>query len=216
MQPGSALRGSPLSIQPRVAVLDRFNNLATEDALVKTVTAELVGEFQVGTLGGQVVMSLVGGFANFTDLSINNPAVRYKLRFLANGTWDTDNPKVGEGRRAIYPPMITESESFQILGVVSGLLVQQEPAQAYGGSAFLVQPKISLVDLNQQVVASASNAVRATVLSGPNGEAKLYPMPALQAAVFGVVLFTDLAIDLAGPNYKLQFEVVRIRQVTLD
>ena len=213
VQPGSALRGSPLSIQPRVAVLDRFGNYALEDEFVKTVTAELVGVQQVGTLGGQLVQKFVSGFATFTDLSVNNPAVQYKLRFYANGTWDTSNPKVGTGMEAIDPPIVAESESFQILGLVSGLRVQQQPEQAYGGSSFEVQPRVALVDLNGQVVASASNTVRATVVAGPAGFADVRPVPALQSAAFGVVQFTDLTLDVAGSGYILEFEILGLGEI---
>eukprot|EP00802_Teleaulax_amphioxeia_P000012 Tamp_00012.p1 GENE.Tamp_00012~~Tamp_00012.p1 ORF type:complete len:6480 (+),score=452.85 Tamp_00012:1082-19441(+) len=208
VQPGSALRGSPLSTQPRVAVLDRFGNYAMEDSFVTAVTAELVGFGQVGTLGGQVVQNFNNGFASFTDLSVNNPAAQYVIRFSANGTYEKSY-KEGDGRIVINPPIVAESESFIVMGLVKGLQVLQQPLLASGGAALLQQPRIALVDLNNQIVASATRTVRATIVPGTGSPgAVLSPIPALTAAEFGIVQFTDVSIDLAGSGYRMQFEVL--------
>jgi len=210
VQPGSALRGSPLSIQPRVAVLDRFNNIAIEDSFVRAVTAELVGFGQVGTLGGQVVQSFKNGFASFTDLSVNNPAAQYVIRFSANGTYGKSY-KQGDGRIVINPPIVAESRSFIIMGLVKGLQVLQQPRLAFGGAAFLRQPRLALVDLNNQIVASATSTVRATIVPGTGSvAAAISPIPVLKAAQFGIVQFTDISIDVAGSGYRLQFEVLGV------
>ena len=212
VEPGSALRGSLLSVQPIVTVRDVFDNVAVEDAFVTTVTAELIGFGQVGTLGGRVVQSFVGGQATFTDLSVNNPAARYVIRFSANGTYDASFPKVGTGRAVINPPLLAESHSFIVTGLVTGLELQQQPASAFGGSAFGQQPRVALIDLNRQIVASSSRTVRVSVLAGPSDDPILRPIPALQAARFGVVQFTDLSIDHAGQGYRLQFEVLGLSE----
>jgi len=211
-QPGSALRGSPLSVAPAVALLDAFGNLVVDGGgvashpyrfphrspycsltptmfspgrrgrgradrlrtgrgpvIVKSLDSALLQApprracpcrlsdarawppEQVGTFGGATRQVVAGGVARFDDLSVNNPAPRYRLRFTA---------AAGVGTLA------AESSDFTITGLVSALRVLQQPGGARGGEPIDLQPRLALIDAIGQVRLEARSAARAAVAAG--------------------------------------------------
>ena len=184
---------------------------------------------QVGTFGGATRQGVAGGVARFDDLSVNNPAPRYRLRFTA---------AAGAGTLA------AESSDFTITGLVSALRVLQQPGGARGGEPLDLQPRLALIDAigqvgsasgspvrrarrrccrpccftprcftftlrgAEQVVSTEVRNVRATLEQGAGGGAALSPQLAQPASELGVVSYSDLAIDRAGAAYTLKFAVL--------
>src|SRR5207253_2461949 len=80
-QPGGAIVGTPLSVQPAVKLLDAGGNVLTTDS-THVVTAALTTPGSA-TLGGTTALTLANGVAAFTNLAVNQ-AGTYTLTASSN------------------------------------------------------------------------------------------------------------------------------------
>ncbi len=183
-QPGNGEGGHSLSTAPTVNVRDAYNNIRTADN-ASLVTAAIKDNPSGGTLAGSTVVSVSGGLATFTDLSIDRPGVGYTLRFATSPA--TKN---------------ADSNSFDITSTTASQLgVLTQPSGASGGSPFVGQPTVAIQDHDGNTMLTNSSNVTVSLGAGSGTLSGTKTV----AAVNGIATFTDLRIDSAGGGYVLHF-----------
>jgi hypothetical protein len=83
-QPTDTMAGHTISPAVMVAMVDQFGNVETGDN-TDVVTLSLSTNPGGGTLSGTLTMTVSGGLATFSDLSINLPGVGYTLHASVGG-----------------------------------------------------------------------------------------------------------------------------------
>merc|ERR1719187_795629 len=130
--------------------------------------------------------------------------------YLAPENNAQDGTPVHEISYAADAAALQESLTFDTLAVPAGLVISTEPNGAFEMAAFTQQPSLYVVDTNgtqMSVVGGEGDPwiVTASVLSGPGGDAVNNVTAEI---VDGWATFTDLAIDLTGDDYILQFAII--------
>ena len=146
-QPSSGTGGTPLSVQPCVALLDQQNRLVNTDNnsyyVGKRISARFVSsKLPVGAPWAVLQQEGVdttlvypsapisGGYACFSGLKVSDLARGYVINFYS----------VDDARQV-------DSAPFNILlGPPDALVVMQQPGSAFGGEPFLPQPRVGVVD----------------------------------------------------------------------
>ena len=111
-QPGGAVNGARLSVQPVVRITDSGGNTVTSSN-VNVVASIASGS---GTLTGTKTTAAVSGFASFTDLVITGTAGPFTLRFASSGLSST----------------ISNSFSLEF-GAATGVSIVRQPGDAFNG-----------------------------------------------------------------------------------
>lgn len=189
-QPGGtgAAVGSPLPSQPVVTLQDAGGNTATADA--SSVTLGITPG--TGTAGAALgcttnPLAVTSGVAAFTGCTIGLAGTGYRLRAT-----DGALPAV-------------DSTAFTVVnGPPVKLEFVQQPAGAYGGTAFTTQPMVAIRDAAGTTVSGDTSSVTLAIkpLTGTAGAAfscTADPKP----AVAGVATFSGCKIDKLGTAYQL-------------
>jgi hypothetical protein len=191
-QPGNGTGGSTFSTQPVVTLQDANGNTVTGTAQNVTVSIQNnagPGGVLSGTL--TVAVNTSTGQATFTNLSIDKAGTGYTLTAIGN-TVSTS-------------PGVVISSAFNVtMGPAVKIAITTQPGAGTGGSAFSVQPAVTLQDAGGNTVtgtaqnitfAIQNNAGPGGVLSGTN--------PVAVNTSTGVATFTNLSIDKIGTGYTL-------------
>ena len=190
-QPGSAIRGAPLSIQPSLQLQDSFGNLISFGLPVLSIRTSLSFNAGMGTLAGRLVQIVQNGSVSFKDLSINNPAIGYTLRFYVNLS---------------IPNSWTDSSPFNISGVPSGLVILKQPQDSIGGQIMQPAPHIAVVDSDFQYVMQSTGLTAIAFIRGSSLNSEEW---------IGVIIpdqigfiFPNITVSKAGQGNTLIFKVL--------
>lgn len=187
-QPAGSTGGVSLAAQPVVVVQDAGGNLVSSSGA--TVSASITPATGTGgaTLLGTTSQAAAAGVATFTNLAIDLAGTGYSLTFASAGLTS-----------AI-------SGTFNItVGAAASLSVSTQPAGASGGTQFATQPVVQVVDAGGNLVTGAGNSITVSIKAGTGTTGAALSGTLTLAASGGVATWLDLAIDLAGTAYELEF-----------
>jgi len=123
----------------------------------------------------------------------------------AGATGDFD----GDGKPDFVAGSFYSPEIFTFLNSAcspSHLLITGQPTSCnVPGSAFETQPEVKVFDDGDNVIACDTGTVTASIASGTGSSGATLQGTTAVAAVAGVATFSDLAIDLPGRGYRLEF-----------
>ena len=171
-QPAGAESGVSFATQPVIEVRDGANTrVNTAELVTATITSG------AGTLAGTTTVAANHGVAQFTNLVIAGSGA-FVITFTS--------PASSSG----------SSVSFTVTQVVRQLVITTQPGGAVSGANLAPQPAVSLRDQAGLVVSTATNAVTATVASGPG----VLGGTSTVNAVGGVASFATLKITGAGAH----------------
>ena len=177
-QPGEAISGSPLTVQPVVQFRTAAGAVAT--SYTAAVTTSLVGAN--GALQGTTTVNAVNGTATYTDLRVTGVGT-YTLSFSTPG----------------FPA--TSTGTFNIAPVpATGILVVTQPAGAVSGSPLTVQPVVQFRTATGAIATSYTAPVTAALV----GAGGTLQGTSTVNAVSGSATFTDLRVTGAG-TYAMSF-----------
>ncbi len=171
----TAVSGTVFAVQPVVQVHDGSGNVVPVGT---SVTASLGSGS--GTLLGTTTVAAVNGVATFTDLRIAGGGA-HSITFAASGL------------TGVTAGVITVSQ------VATSLEVATAPGGAVGGSPFLSQPVIRILDEAGAVVTTGSGAALSVTAAVASGSGSLSGTTVV-AAVAGVASFGNLAITGSGAH----------------
>jgi hypothetical protein len=185
-QPSSSPQsGVAFGQQPVIQVLDAANNPVSQSLISVTATINTGG----GAIGGTTSASTNGsGVATFTNLSIAGTIGNRTLHFAATSLTAvnsaTINLTAGPMSKLVFTTQPSTTTAGQTIGGGSGVVVTAEDAQnnvvtTFGGSV--------------SIAPTAATGTSGATLSGTTS----------MAASSGVAQFSNLSIDSAGTNYKL-------------
>jgi hypothetical protein len=190
--------GSVFATQPRVAVLDAFDNIVLTDS-GRTITASYSGA-NGGTLSGSpnLIATTSNGVATFSGLKfVGTPGTNYSLRFtVASDTLTAVN-----------------SANFTLThAAASQIVIVQQPI---GGNAvrspLTVQPIVEIQDQYGNLVTSGSDSTRVVTVNinsdNNTGRGDLSSGQQTATAVGGRATFTNVILSDAAVNndYTLDF-----------
>jgi hypothetical protein len=184
-QPSGGTAGAPWTGQPAVTVLDAGGNVVdTSTDLVTLAVATNPGGG--GLTCTSVAVVPTAGVASFAGCAIDRAGLGYTLRATAPGLVAATSASLSIGP-----------------GAATGLRFATSPTTASGGSAFVGQPIVVVVDANDNVV-TASSAVVTLAIGRDPGDGSLACNGGLAtAAVGGTASFASCSIDRAGTGYTL-------------
>jgi hypothetical protein len=182
-QPGGASGGVAFSTQPVVTVEDGAGEPVAWDN--STVTIGIVSGTPTsggqGTLSGCTSTGEKNGVFTFVGCTINTAGTGYKLTA-------TD----GHLSSATSTPFSVGT------GPASHIAFTTEPANAFGGDAFVTQPTLAIEDAGGNTVTTDTHGIALTIASGPGGTLS----GCAGANTAGVVSFSGCSINTAG-TYSL-------------
>ncbi|MCC6573578.1 MAG: hypothetical protein IT462_07295 [Planctomycetes bacterium] len=186
-QPLTTTGGAVFVPAPRVQVRDAGGNLLP--GFVGNMDVAMGNNPTGAALSGMQSITVVGGVATFSDLSVNLAGTNYTLVFSISGG------------------ITGASAPFNItVGGASRLVIVQHPTDATGGMAFTPQPVVQVQDAGGNVVTSETPTITAAITSGTGESGGELWGTATLAAVAGQAQFTDLAVTKAGTTpYTLTF-----------
>jgi len=181
-QPAGAKGGSALTTQPIVEVQDAAGH-RVGGATVRVKVA-LGANPAGGKLSGKLAIDVVDGVAVFSNLTIDKMGAGYTLTVSAEGLTSAT------------------SASFDVeVGSPTRVRFATQPAGAFGGTPFVTQPVVDVMDAGGNIV--AGGVVDVVVAIGVNpANGHLAGTKALTTST-GRATFTDLKIDKAGQGYTL-------------
>ena len=207
-EPDAASGGTPLRLQPKLAVVDPAANLVSRAQ--GTVDVRLQGPEM---LLGNTQVPLINGEAQFTDLTINLNATGYVMIFSAK-LQSVDMPPGILGHRWYGEVNMSQiSESFQVMaGRVVRMLLFRQPGEAYGGE-MVPQPIIHFVDSGGNLV--AGDLMMVSVAARRMQRAEVILADALladehlgfYASDTGSIEFTDLELLHPWQRFQLVFSI---------
>jgi hypothetical protein len=189
-QPSGAVNGIVFTTQPIVRVTDSAGNTVTSYT-GNVVAAKVSG---VGTLYGTVTVAAVGGIATFTNLylqgAIGNSFLKFTPTSLTAANAETLTVTIG----APYAAAVTRSS----------------PPFATSGSAFVIQPQVTIRDIGTNAITTATSVVTATVSAGGAIVGR-----DTATAVAGVATFATLGLSgTGGDSYTVTYTVSGITPAT--
>lgn len=148
-QPTNAIANAPLTPAVTVAVQDAAGHVATADSTT-TITLAIGTNPGGATLSGGGPVTVVAGVATFPAVSLSKVGTGYTLNALSTGLTSTT------------------STTFTVtVGAAARLAFTRQPsATAYSGSAFAVQPIVTVQDAYGNTVTAGSHSVRLTPSGG--------------------------------------------------
>jgi hypothetical protein len=173
-QPAGAANGVPLTTQPAVQLLDASGVPVT---FARTAVTAMIAS-GAGTLLGTTTVNAVNGIATFTNLQITGANAGTRLGFSAPGV------------------TAVQSSSILVVQVVYQIVVTSLPGSVTSGVALSPPPTVELRDADGFKVASATNAVTASIGSGTGTLSGTLTVN----AVAGIATFSNLIITGTGPN----------------
>ncbi|MBX3459348.1 MAG: DUF2341 domain-containing protein [Planctomycetes bacterium] len=188
VQPSSTTGGAVITPAVQVSAHDAGGNVVTGHALDLDVA---LGNAGSATLGGTVSNVTGNGTVSFSDLSVNLVGTGYFLHFTDNS--GTPLPQV-------------DSASFDItVGPAFRLVMSQEPGDGFGGEALTPSPVVHIVDAGGNLVDVTGTDVIAAITAGTGTTGAAIVAGATATSANGIVTFTGIAINLAGTDYRLDF-----------
>ena len=182
-QPQSTIAGAALSPAVTVQVLDSFGNLCTTD---NTSVVSLGFSTNPGgsTLSGATSVTVAGGVATFSTLSLNRTGTGYTLNA-------TDGALIA-----------ATTNPFDVSpGAPTSVAFLQQPTNATAGVTLAPAVTARILDSSGNVCTGSSAAVSVAFVSNPGGATLGGTLT--QNAVSGVATFANLSVNLAG-SYSLQ------------
>ncbi len=197
-QPGGGTAGATWAQQPVVEARNAGGTVDTSftGAVAAAITTGTGNPS--GTLLGTVSVNCVAGVANFTNLAIDLAGTGYTLDFSATGLTGTT------------------SGTFNITASTTAtqLVVTTQPGGGTGGSAWAQQPVVEARDAGGSVDTAFTGAVLAVISTGTGNPSGTLLGTVSVNCVAGVASFTNLAIDLAGTGYTLDFSATGLTGTT--
>ena len=173
-----AASGAAFTTQPVLEVKDSSGNLVT--ASTATVSATVTQVLGSGTLTGTTTATASGGVVTFGDLGLNGLAgTSYLLTFSSTG-------------------LLPEQQTILLgLGAPATLSLVQQSVGTASGAAFVVQPRVAILDAGGNIVTTSSAAVLASVTQVSVGGELTGALvgTASQTATSGIASFTNLGIS---------------------
>lgn len=171
--------GDAFTPTPIVEAIDA--NGARVPTYADTVTLTLDSAGAAVALGGTVGLPAVAGVAHFADLSVTRTGFLYTLIASAPGLVPDTTPQ------------------FTIIAAAGyRLLFVSEPGYASGGTPFVTQPSVVVLDsFSNQSPVTAS--VTLTLLGGPGA----LHGTRIVTATLGLAPFANLYVDSLGVGYRL-------------
>jgi hypothetical protein len=173
-----AASGARFTTQPVLQVKDSSGNLVTSSTA--TVTASVAQVLGSGTITGTTTATASGGIITFSDLGLNGLAgTSYLITFRSTG-------------------LLQEQQTVLLgLGSPATLSLVQQSVGTASGAAFVVQPRVAILDAGGNVITTSSAAVLASVAQVSVGSELTGALvgTASQAASSGIATFTNLGIS---------------------
>ncbi|MCA8939216.1 MAG: hypothetical protein KDB07_05400, partial [Planctomycetes bacterium] len=177
IQPGNGTAGLILTTQPTVFATDAFGNHDLDYTGLATAFIENDSSPNGAYLDGSNQRTMIGGFALYVDLRIDEAAMGYTLRFTAPG----------------LAPAI--STPFDISpSTASTMRIETQPGNGVAGMNLSTQPQLVIEDAFGNTVDDTGTQVSAVISTDPHGAAVLQGA-AMIPSMNGIVDFTDLRID---------------------
>ncbi|MEJ0085481.1 MAG: glycoside hydrolase family 44 protein [Pseudomonadota bacterium] len=192
-QPAGQLAGGVFATQPVVHV--RANGATDTSDNSTVVTASIVAG--TGTVGAMVVgnatATAVAGVVTFTNLGVDLAGGGYQLNFSAPGL-----------------AAVNSAAFDRTSPVVRSLAIAIQPSGGTPGAAFGTQPVVNV--RRNAVLDPTDNAtvVTASLVAGSGTAGAVLSGTTTATSVAGVATFTNLAINLAGADYKLRFTATAV------
>lgn len=188
-QPVNQFGGQVFTVQPKVSILD-INGRPRVDITSGNVKFRLKSRGDNVQLGpnAENLFPIVNGVSTATGLVLNPVGTGYTVEAIA----------IDQGLQGV-------SSAFNVTaGAAYQMQVMQQPGSAFGGEAFKIQPIIQVQDQGGNVV-HKEGVVNVTLIHNGNS-GTLTPLAAKNGKVVdGQVAFENLAIDVAGMEYQLNF-----------
>ena len=189
-QPSGAVNGSIFTTQPVVRVTDSAGNTVT--SYTGNVVASRASG--VGTLSGTTTVTAVAGVATFTNLvltgAIGNSFLRFTPTSLAAANADTLTVTIGSPNVAA--------------------VTRSVPTFSTSGSAFVIQPQVTIRDIGGNTITTSTSVVTATVSVGGTIVGS-----DTATAVSGIATFANLGLSgTGGDTYTLTYSVPGITAAT--
>lgn len=189
-QPSGAVNGSIFTTQPVVRVTDSAGNTVTSYA-GNVVASKASG---VGTLSGTLTVAAVAGVATFTNLvltgAIGNSFLRFTPTSLTVANADTLTVTIGSPNVAA--------------------VTRSVPTFSTSGSAFVIQPQVTIRDIGGNTITTSTSVVTATVSVGGTIVGR-----DTATAVSGIATFANLGLSgTGGDTYTLTYSVPGITAAT--
>ncbi|OQR91459.1 hypothetical protein THRCLA_08991, partial [Thraustotheca clavata] len=201
---GVAQGGTPFSPQPTIAIVDKGGNIVNSvnsGTVSVAIANNPVGGILTPTIAYTV--SFYQGFGKFYDLQIDKAGGPYTLKF----TGDASLALPGGNTYTTFPFTVA-------IGPPSTMSITAYPLAAIGGSAFVTQPTIQLLDAGGNTLPSQPGMlIAATIYANPS-MGTLYPSIETRVSVTnGIASFKNLRIDKAGNNYILRFAILMLNSL---
>ena len=202
-QPGGGNETVPFTIQPRLKIVDIDDQLVTTLGYGHRSNWTVTAAIQKGTgdphaqLEGNVTVTFIDGWANFTDLRITHNGSDYSLVF------NVTKPTTAKFNTTSLP--------FEVKQRILYFSVTAQPADANETVTFGKQPRIEVRDAaNGAIVDNTGWKGRrwisiASIANPEDNEGHLNGTIQVEFAG-GVAQFTNLSVDIAGQNYILSLE----------
>ncbi|GLE06228.1 hypothetical protein PINS_up015470 [Pythium insidiosum] len=196
VQPLTSVAGEPLVLAPVVALTDDNGNILTTEN-TGTVRATIgVNPTRYATVQPTAnQFAIVNGIAKCDGLIINTAATGYTLAIMS----------FTHGVR-------TETAAFDIIvGAPFQVAVGADISTAFGGTPFLPQPAVAVVDRGGNIVRSLNTGSATVEIIMNPVDGRLLPAQNLRALVVkGVATFSGLYIDRSGSPYALMYTVTGV------
>ncbi len=182
-QPGGGTGGIAWPGQPSVRIVDAFGNTVTSStATVSLAIAPGSGTPGASlTCGASTSKAAVSGVATFTGCRIDLAGAGYLLAASAPG----------------LAPTVTGALSVAT-GPAALLAFSTQPGGGTGGTAWAVQPEISITDAGGNPVATGAPVVTLAIATGPTGAVLVCDAAGRATAVGGIATFSGCRVDKAG------------------
>ncbi|MFC1910344.1 hypothetical protein ACFLXC_03490 [Chloroflexota bacterium] len=186
VQPTGAVAGTTLRTQPEIVVEDAFGNRIPDFKGPVTVQVTPIASLITPVLHGTTKVEAIDGVARFTDLSIQRAFPYFTLTATSQGLTSV------------------VSREFRISPAEAKVLeITVPPEGAVAGQLFEQQPKVAIVDVYGNVVASSTDPITLAIMPGSGIDGAVLSGETTVGAVDGLAIFWDLSIDLAGEGYML-------------
>jgi hypothetical protein len=188
-QPSDTTAGQPITPAVQVALVDPAtgNPIAFDNN--DTVTVAIGNNPGGGTLNGTLTVTVSGGIATFSDLSIDKAGSGYTLTASSAGVSDATS-----GGFAITP------------AAADHLLFLQQPSNTAAGQTISPAVMVAVVDQFGNVVTS-DNSDTITLSIGVNPSGGTLSGTLTVTVVNGIATFGNLSINRAGTGYTLHAHV---------
>jgi hypothetical protein len=182
-QPTNTAVGASITPAVTVQILDQFNNLVTTDN-TDQVTMAIGANPGGGALSGTNPVTVSGGVATFSNLSINKPGTGYTL-VASSGSLTG-----------------ATSSSFNITTTPTHLAFLQQPTNTVAGTSISPAVTVELLDAGNNLV-TADNTDQVTVAIGTNPGGGTLSGTLTVTASAGIATFSNLSINKSGTGYTL-------------